>query len=244
MLVAAGYADETLVADLAQGFPLIGKLLRSNTLPEVSYPLVEETRESLLWQAGWRNDEILSRVAASFVSDVEVAAELDAKSQSEVESGKPSEVPLAEVVKRCVVTLRFPVEENWRLKEDKWLLRVRCIDVFTARLSSMQLRQLGNPFTMTRWMFLWRCGTTRVTVVSLFISKASSARTKRSTSFQEFRTRCYCLATRAVLYERCNSIVAPFHAVPGVHAWHRFWAAVQFGILANLFLDCLRSLRR
>ena len=93
---------------------------------------------------------------------------------------------------------------------------------------------------MTRWMFLWRCGTTRVTVVSLFVSAkmASSARTKRSTSFQEFRTRCYCLATRAVLYERCNSIVAPFRAVPG------FGAAVQFGILANLFLDCLRSLRR
>ena len=49
MLVAAGYADETLVADLAQGFPLIGKLPRSGTLPKVSYPLVEETRESLLW---------------------------------------------------------------------------------------------------------------------------------------------------------------------------------------------------
>ena len=50
----------------------------------------------------------LSQVAASFVSDVEDAAERDAKSQSEIESDKTSEVPLAEVVKRCVVTLRFP----------------------------------------------------------------------------------------------------------------------------------------
>ena len=132
MIVAAGHADETLVADSAQGFPLIGRLPRSNTLPEVSYPLVEETRESLLWQAGWRNDEILSRVAASFVSDVEVAAELDAKSQSEVESGKASEVPLTEVVKRCVVTPRFPVDEGWRWKDDNWVRRVRCIDDFTA----------------------------------------------------------------------------------------------------------------
>ena len=108
MLVAAGYADATLVTDLAQGFPLIGRLPRSGTLPEVSYPSVEETRESLLWQAGWRNEMILGRVAASIVSDVEVAAELDAKSQSEIESGKAFEMPLAEVVKRCVVTPRFP----------------------------------------------------------------------------------------------------------------------------------------
>ena len=114
MLVAAKYADNTLVTDLAQGFPLITSYLRSGTLPKVSYLLIEKTRESLLWQAGWRNDEILSRVAASFVSDVKVAAELDAKSQSEIESGKESEVPLAEVVKRCVVTLRFPVDEGWR----------------------------------------------------------------------------------------------------------------------------------
>ena len=42
--------------------------------------------ESLFWQAGWRNDEFLSRVAASFVSDVEVAAKPDAKSQSEIDS--------------------------------------------------------------------------------------------------------------------------------------------------------------
>ena len=35
----------------------------------------------------------LNRVTASFVSDMEVAAELHAKSQSEVKSGKASEVP-------------------------------------------------------------------------------------------------------------------------------------------------------
>ena len=63
-------------------------------------------------------------------------------------------MPLAEVVKRCVVTPRFPVDEGWKWKDDDWMLTVRCIDIFTTRLSSMQLRQLGNPFTMTRWMFL------------------------------------------------------------------------------------------
>ena len=180
--VAARYADNTLETDLAQGFPLINELPSQWHFAKFSYPLVEKTRKSLLWQAGWRNDEILSRVAASFVSDVEVAAELDAKSQSKIESEKTSEVPLAEVVKRCVVTLRFPVDKGWRWKEDSWMLRVRCIDVFTARHSSMQLRQLRNPFTMTRWMFLWRCCTPRVRVVSLFVSAkmTSSASTKRS----------------------------------------------------------------
>ena len=41
---------------------------------------MQKTRKSLLWQAGWRNDEILNQVAASFVSDVEDAAELDTES--------------------------------------------------------------------------------------------------------------------------------------------------------------------
>ena len=91
-------------------------------------------------------------------------------------------MPLAEVVERCVVTPRFPVDEGWKWKDDDWMLTVRCIDVFTTRLSSMQLRQLRNPFTMTRWMFLGRCCTPRVRVVSMFVSAkvTSSASTKRS----------------------------------------------------------------
>ena len=181
MLVAAGYADETLVADLAQGFPLIGRLPRSGTLPQVSYPLVEETRESLLWQAGWRNDEILSRVAASFVSDVEVAAELDAKSQSEVESGKASEVPLAEVVKRCVVTPRFPVDEGWRWKDDNWVRRVRCIDDFTASFINAATAP-GESIHNDTLDVLVALLHSAVEVVSLFVSAkmTSSARTRRS----------------------------------------------------------------
>ena len=86
--VAARYADNTLETDLAQGFPLINELPSQWHFAKFSYPLVEKTRKSLLWQAGWRNDEILSRVAASFVSVVEVAAELDAKSQSKNRVGK------------------------------------------------------------------------------------------------------------------------------------------------------------
>ena len=86
--VPARYADNTLETDLAQGFPLINKLPSQWHFAKFSYPLVEKTCKSLLWQAGLRNDEILSRVAASFVSDVEVAAELDAKSQSKNRVGK------------------------------------------------------------------------------------------------------------------------------------------------------------
>ena len=80
MLVAARYADNTLETDLAQGFPLINELPSQWHFAKVSYPLVEKTRKSLLWQAGWRNDEIPNQVAASFVSDVEDAAELDTES--------------------------------------------------------------------------------------------------------------------------------------------------------------------
>ena len=41
-------------------------------------------------------------------------------------------MPLATEVKRCVVTLRFPVGEGWRWKDDNWVRRVRCIADFTA----------------------------------------------------------------------------------------------------------------
>ena len=237
MLVAAGYADETLVADLAQGFPLIGKLPRSNTLPEVSYPLVEETRESLLWQASWRNEEILSRVAASFVSDVEVAAELDAKSQSEVESGKASEVPLAEVVKRCVVTPRFPVDEGWRWKNDNWARRVRCIDDFTASFINAATAP-GESI---------HHDTLDVLVALLH----SAGKNRRHVRFREddfvgaYKTlplRLEDLQLAVTVWRDASGSLrtlqlhcCPFGAVASVHAWHRLGAAVQC-ILANLFL--------
>ena len=41
-------------------------------------------------------------------------------------------MPLAEVVKRCVVTPRFPADEGWKWKDDNWVRRVRCIDDFSA----------------------------------------------------------------------------------------------------------------
>ena len=237
MLVAAGYADETLVADLAQGFPLIGKLPRSGTLPEVSYPLVEETRESLLWQAGWRNDEILSRVAASFVSDVEVAAELDAKSQSEVESGKASEVPLAEVVKRCVVTPRFPVDEGWRWKDDNWVRRVRCIDDFTASFINAATAP-GESIHHD----------TLDVLVALLHSAGGSRKPVRFrkddfvSAYKTLPLRLDDLELAVTVWRDASGSLrtlqlhcCPFGAVASVHAWHRLGAAVQC-ILANLFL--------
>ena len=126
-------------------------------------------------------------------------------SQSEVESDKASEVPLAEVVKRCVVTPRLPVDEAWRWKEDNWLLRVRCNVAFTARLSSRQLRMLRNPFTTTRWMFWWRSSTPRVRVVSLFVS----AEEKRKNTSIWYSLLLFG-ATRAVVSESSTSLVARF----------------------------------
>ena len=237
MLVAAGHADETLVADLAQGFPLIGKLPRSGTLPEVSYPLVEETRGSLLWQASWRNDGILSRVAASFVSDVEVAAELDAKSQSEVESGKASEVPLTEVVKRCVVTPRFPVDEGWRWKDDNWVRRERCIDDFTASF----INAVTAPGESIHH-------DTLDVLVALLHSAGKSRKPVRFRkddfvgAYKTLPLRLEDLQLAVTVWRDATGSLrtmqlhcCPFGAVASVHAWHRLGAAVQC-ILANLFL--------
>jgi hypothetical protein len=114
ILVSASYHDESLVDDLARGFPLIGKLPRSGTLPSVPYPPTPETRESLLDQVGQRNDEILHRVMAWSVVDVEIALEVDKKGAAEVTAGKACEVPLATVVASCVLSPRFPVGEGWK----------------------------------------------------------------------------------------------------------------------------------
>ena len=237
MLVSAGYADETLVDDFAQGFPFIGELPRSGTLPQMSYPSVEETRESLLWQAGWRNDEFLNRVTASFVSHVEVAADLHAKSQSEVESGKASEVPLAEVVKRCVVTPRFPVDEGWRWKDDNWVRRVRCIDDFTASFINAATAP-GESIHHD----------TLDVLVTLLHSASEDRRPVRFSeddfvgAYKTFPLRLQDLELAVAVRRDASSSprtlqlhCCPFGAVASVHAWHRFGAAVQC-ILANLFL--------
>ena len=237
MLVSAGYADESLVDDLARGFPLIGELPRSGTLPEVSYPSVEETRESLLWQADWRNDEILRRVAASFVSDVEVAAELDAKSQSEVESGKASEVPLAKVVKRCVVTPRFPVDEGWRWKNDDWVRRVRCIDDFTASFI--------NAATAAGESIHHDTLDVLVALVHSAGRNRKPVRFRKDDFVGAYKTlplRLEDLVLAVTVWRDAGGRLrtlqlhcCPFGAVASVHAWHRLGAAVQC-ILANLFL--------
>ena len=225
------------VTDLAQGFPLIGRLPRSGTLPEVSYPSVEETRESLLWQAGWRNEMILGRVAASIVSDVEVAPELDAKSQSEVESGKAFEVPLAEVVKRCVVTPRFPVDEGWRWKDDSWMRKVRCIDDFTASFINAATAP-GESIHHD----------TLDVLVALLHSAGKDRRPVRFrkddfvSAYKTLPLRLDELALAVTVWRDASGTLrtlqlhcCPFGAVASVHAWHRVGAAVQC-ILANLFL--------
>ena len=213
--------------------------------------MVEETRKSLLWQAGWRNDEILSRVAASFVSDVEVAAELDAKSQSEVESGKASEVPLAEVVKRCVVTPRFPVDEGWRWKEDSWMLRVRCIDDFTASFINAATAP-GESIHHD----------TLDVLVALLHSAGGSRKPVRFrkddfvSAYKTLPLRLDDLELAVTVWRDASGSprtlqlhCCPFGAVASVHAWHRlggccavvFWPTCFLGFYAR-YVDDLFSL--
>ena len=123
ILVSARFPDESLVDDLAHGFPLVGKLARSATLPRVPYPPVAETGESLLQQLGDRNDDIIRRVLASTVEDAGVALEMDEKCTAEMTSGRAREVPLATVVACCILTPRFPVDEG--VKYNKEGVRVR-----------------------------------------------------------------------------------------------------------------------
>ena len=58
LLVAAGCPDKALIDDLTIGFPLLGELPRSGSLPACAYVETEETRESLLRCAAERNSDM------------------------------------------------------------------------------------------------------------------------------------------------------------------------------------------
>ena len=81
-------------------------------------------------------------------------------------------------------------------------------------------------------MFLGRCCTPQVRLVSMFVSAkmTSSASTGRSHFVcRIFRTRCYCLARRERWFTNVAAPLLPvFRVVASVHAWHRFGTPVQF----------------
>ena len=158
------------------------------------------------------------------------------KSQFEVESGKAFEVPLAEVVKRCVVTPRFPVDESWRWKDDNWVRRVRCIDDFTASLINAATAP-GESIHHD----------TLDVLVALLHSAGGSRRPVRFrkndfvSAYKTIPLRLDDLELAVTVWRDASGSLqtlqlhcCPFGAVASVHAWHHLGAAVQC-ILANLF---------
>ena len=117
--------------------------------------------------------------------------------------------------------------------------RVECAVLMTSlRLSSMQLRHLGSPFTMTRWMFF----------VALLHSAGGSRKPVRFRkddfvgAYKTLPLRLEDLQLAVTVWRDASGSLrtlqlhcCPFGAVASVHAWHRIGAAVQC-ILANLFL--------
>ena len=85
MLVASGSPDESLFECLTTGFPLVGKLPRSGTLPSIQYEGTLLMDDFMLCRLE-RNEEMMKRARASALADSELHSAFDAKAMEEMQT--------------------------------------------------------------------------------------------------------------------------------------------------------------
>jgi len=235
LLAAAHSPDHKLLEHLLQGFPLIGQLYRSGTLPSIPYAQATETAQSLWEQRGGRNSQVLHRVRRSWHLDTGVKEEFLKKVYQEVSAGHASWVDVKEAATESVLTPRFVVDEGLRRKRSgKVEKKIRLIDDFLASMVNaaaspgerVQHDHLDVLVALARQIGHGRLRFRKCDFVNAFKTLP-------------VRSEDLFLAVAVMLGEN-NAVWAlqllscPFGAVGSVHAWHRFGAAVQL-ILANVF---------
>jgi len=236
LLVAAGSPDELLFDHLLSGFPLIGELYRSGTLPAVPYTGMEESSESLWQKRATNNAYMKHRVLTSTGAGSSLHREFLDKNQEEVLNGKATWVPSSEALEDAVVTPRFAVHEGykWDALGEWWRLKIRMIDDYLASRVNMAT-SVGEKIEHD----------TLDVLVSLARQIGSAELKFRKADFVgAFKTlplRCadLHLAVSILMGENADLLAlqlwsCPFGALSSVHSWHRFGAAIQL-ILANLF---------
>ena len=235
MLEASESPDITLYDNLASGFPLVGKLPRSGTLPRVEYEGMLPM-EDFLEGREYNNTAMLNRLRSSVIGDKEVQDEFDAKSVEEIACRKAVEVPLGLALQVGAVTPRFPIDEGYKVKGGKRTRKVRCIDDFSASMINA-MTSVGEAIrhdSLDVLVSLYRC----------LGRDHQRMRFRKDDFVGAFKTLPLCseqlhLAltawTSAGGIRAMRLFSAPFGAVSSVHSWHRFGAAIQ-RILARLFL--------
>ena len=132
MLRACGSPDVHLPHCLAHGFPLLGRLPATGTLPEKPTEESALSRQELLGEAAQINATVLDRVTREVHAAPAVQQGLLDKTEEEVRTGKAEWISLASLPANAVLTPRFPADEGWQCREGAWLRKVRAIDDFHA----------------------------------------------------------------------------------------------------------------
>merc|ERR1712196_361501 len=125
-----------LVESLCRGFPLIGELPRSGTLPQRERNPNPETADSISYNRCRRNAHVLERVMQSNIADPELACEFERKYQEEVTSQKAVEVDITSAQKWAVLTPRFAADQGFKVPPPPKLdalhgTRRQCIDLYS-----------------------------------------------------------------------------------------------------------------
>ena len=147
MLRACGSPDVQLPHHLAHGFPLLGKLPRSNTLPNKLPEATSLTRDELLAQAPVINAGTLERVAREQTDVATLRQNLLDKTREEVQAGKAQWIELSSMPVDTILTPRFPADEGWKQRGGQWYHRARPIDDFKA--SKINEAMQAREFDMT-----------------------------------------------------------------------------------------------
>ena len=117
MLRACGSPDTHLPHCLAHGFPLLGHIPISNTLPRKPPEVCELTREALIAEAPSINANTLERVRREQTESSTLRQALVDKTADEVQAGKAEWVDLASLPTGTVLTPRFPADEGWKQRQ-------------------------------------------------------------------------------------------------------------------------------
>ena len=230
MLEAISWPDVRLIADLQNGFPLLGEIPRSGALPHIPFKECAESATSLRAQAEALTSVTLRRVRRPAALEEPVRRVFEAKCQKEVSTGRARWRPLPA---KCVLTARFPADEGWKDNSRS----VRCIDDFSASLinAAVSVGEAVQHDTLDDFVAL---------LCRVASAGGGDARLRKEDFVGAFKTLPLAsshLQFAVVTWDSAEAqgrglqlLACPFGAAASVYNWERFGAAIR-SVLATLF---------
>ena len=241
MLCASGSPDVHLPHHLAHGFPLLGTIPPSGTLPLKPAQAPALTRDELIAEARAINASTMERVAGEQTAVSSLRQSLLDKTEDEVRAGKAQWIDLAALPEGAILTPRFPADEGWRRRQGVWYHKARPIDDFRASKingatsACERIRHDSLDVLLGAAQTLWKNRQVS-TVCRLRIRKDDVSGAFKTLPLRREDLPCAIaiLAESAKRGKALQLFTCPFGAESSVHAWHRVGDALQ-RILLRLF---------